>query len=53
MLRSGVHSSNILQAKQVTFRNIYAYKYMHISRINEKQEHDFEGEKGDVYGRVW
>lgn len=31
-----IHESNIIQIEQITFRNIYAYTYMHVAIINEK-----------------
>jgi hypothetical protein len=26
---------------------------MHTIRVREKRGHQFEGEQGDIYGRVW
>lgn len=34
------------------FRNIlYKYTYMYITTVNEKGDHELEGEKEGVYGR--
>lgn len=45
-----IHGSNIIQTKQVTFRNIYniylyvyAYTYLHAITINERRGHKFKG----------
>ena len=32
-----IHTSNIIKTKQVTFRNIYVYAFMHTITISEKE----------------
>ena len=39
-----VHTSNIIQTEQVTFRNTYAYTYMHVTINIEK--------RGQRFGRI-
>lgn len=49
MMKYGLENmgtSNIMQIKQVVFRNIYvyAYVYVYVTTINEKGDHGFERE---------
>lgn len=36
-----------------THTDIHIYVHMHAVRISEERTHEFEGEKGEVYWRVW
>lgn len=55
-----IHTNNIIQTKQVTFRyiyfiliytHIYIHTYMHITTSNEKRDQEFEREQGGLGGR--
>lgn len=47
-----IRTSNIMQSKQVIFRNLCVYTYMHTIAIREKRVHESEGEWGGLYERV-
>jgi hypothetical protein len=48
-LKTYIHTSNILQTKQVIFRDVM-YTYMHATAINEKRGYKFEWEQGGMWG---
>jgi chorismate-pyruvate lyase len=55
-LPENIHTSNILQTNQVTFRNIYVYAptCIHVTTISEKNATDLKEGKmhiGEVGGR--
>lgn len=47
-----MHTSNIIQIEQVTFRNMHEYTCVHVTTINNKGC-EFERARRGVYGSVW
>lgn len=51
-----IQKSNI-QPDQVTFKNMCTYMYMcvcvYVTTINDERGPEFEGNKGDIYERLW
>lgn len=46
-------TNNIRQTKQVVLRNIYVYTCMYMQQLIKMGGHEFEGEQGGVYGKLW
>lgn len=46
-----IHTSNIMQKKQVIFRNLYVYTYLHAIAIRKKKELTNRKESGEGYMR--
>ena len=49
-MASPENTGSIIPTEQVVFRNICIYNYMHAITI--KKETEFQGELGEVYGKV-
>lgn len=45
-------AGNIIQTEQVIFKTTYVYTHT-FTYVHEKRGHEFEGEWGGVYERVW
>lgn len=50
-----MYTSNIKEAQQVIFGNIYVHANVsiHVITFDETRSHKFEGQQGGVYERIW